>query len=394
MARYSVFSQICKIIPRSEFQRWVTEHSGDRAVRKLDCWTWFGSLLFSQLTGHDSIRALEKVFAHGDKEMRSLGFSTVCRSTLSDANSSRPIEILENAYEYIQKQVQNLPRKSLFSFTGKVVALDSTFMRLCLSLCPWAKSGGYTHRGNKKFAGIKMHTAIDLAGEVPDFICLRSGHENENSDLKIAREKFRPTRGSTSVFDRGYWSLEYFNELTVGGCYFVTRLARRTLFRVAKSRVVDRTQGLICDQDVYALSEYGAKKYSGKLRRIAYKCPETKKKFIFITNRFDLEAKIICEIYKARWRIEIFFKTLKQHLQVKKFLGLSEHAVKAQILVALIAYLLICYIKFVHRSSISMAEITAAIMTLLLLKLPLSVILEKFPRTRAHAPPLQLHFTF
>jgi putative transposase len=394
MARYSVFSQICKIIPRAEFQRWVSKHEGDKGIRRLDCWTWFGSLLFSQLTGHDSIRALERVFAHGGREMRSLGFSPVCRSTLSDANSCRPLGILQNTYEYVLGKVQALPRKSIFAFPGKVLALDSTFIRLCLSLCPWAKSGGYSHKGHKEFAGIKMHTAIDLAGEVPEFICLRTGHEKINNDLKVAGENFRPTCGSTVTFDRGYWKLEYFKELNERGCFFVTRLAKRTLFRVTKSREVDRTQGLICDQDVYASGRYGKKKYGGKLRRIVYKDCATKKNFIFITNRFDLEAKDICDIYQARWRIEIFFKTLKQNLQVKKFLGLSEHAVKAQILVALTSYLLISYIKLVHRSSISMTEITAAIMTLLLLKMPLNAILKKFPRTKAHSPPIQLQFNF
>lgn len=394
MPKTTVFSQIIKHIPRSEFERIVSKYNANKGVRRLDSWTWFGSLLFSQLTGHDSIRALEKVFAHGDLEMRRLGFSSVCRSTLSDANSSRSLAVLEEVYEYALKKVQALPRKSIFSFEGKVLALDSTFMRLCLSLCPWSKCGGYSHQGKKNYAGMKMHAAIDLAGEVPEFICLRSGHERQNNDLKMARENFRPTAGSTVVMDRGYWKLEYFKELQEQGCYFVTRLSKRTNFRVVKSRKVDKSVGLICDQDVYASGKYGKHKFTGKLRRIVYRDPLTKKKFVFITNRFDLDAKTICDIYQARWRIEIFFKTLKQNLQIKKFLGLSEHAVRAQILVALIAYLLICYLKIVHRSSISMTEITAAIMTLLLLKLPLNAILDKLPRTKAHAPPLQLQFSF
>lgn len=396
MPQTTIFSQIIKEIPRSEFERYVAKHNGDKGVRALNCWTWFGSLLFSQLTGHDSIRALEKVFAHGDKEMKRLGLSAVCRSTLSDANSSRPLEILENVYEYVLAKVQCLPRKNGFDFSGKVLALDSTFISLCLSLCPWAKSGGSKgcHRSYAEYAGIKIHTAIDIAGDLPEFVCIKTGREAMNNDAKVARELFRPAVGTTVIMDRAYCGFSYFKELQESGCYFVTRLSNGAIFKTAKSRIVDRTQGLICDQEVYATGKQSKKNFSGRLRRIVYKDPITKKRFVFITNRFDLEAKVICDLYKARWRIEIFFKTLKQHLRVKKFLGLSEHAVKAQILVALIAYLLISFVKLTHRSSVSMTEIAAAIMTLLLLKLPLKSLLEKFPRTKRHPPPIQFAFKF
>ena len=395
MAQTTIFSQIIKEIPRSEFERYVAKYNGDKGVRTLNCWTWFGSLLFSQLTGHDSIRALEKVFAHGDREMKRLGLNVVCRSTLSDANSSRPLEILENVYEYVLAKVQRLPRKNGFDFSGKVLALDSTFINLCLSLCPWASSGGSRTSGHyAKYGGIKIHTAIDLAGEIPEFVCIKTGGEKENNDVKIAREFFRPPTGTTIVMDRAYCGFAHFKELQERGCYFVSRISNGALFKIAKSREVNRTQGLVCDQEVYASGKNGKKNFTGRLRRIVYRDRETKKRFVFITNRFDLDAKVICDLYKSRWRIEIFFKTLKQHLRVKKFLGLSEHAVRAQILVALIAYLLVSFVKLAHRSRVSMTEIVAAIMTLLLLKLPLKSILEKFPRTRRHPPPTQFSFCF
>lgn len=395
MAKTTIFSQIIKLIPRSHFESLVHKHEGDKGIRTLNCWTWFGSLLFSQLTGHDSIRAIERGFCHANGELSKLGFDKVCKSTLSDANAKRPLAILEELFSFcVQSLKENNPKLSHgFSFQGKVLALDSTFIKLCLTLSPWAK---YRMKPNRDdiSAGFKIHTAIDLAGDIPEFVVIKSGSEKENNDLLVARQSFKFPRGSTLIFDRGYWKASYFNELNSQGIFFVTRLAKRTTFCVHKSHPKNRTQGIICDQEVYFRGRQTKNEYQGKLRRISYREPDTGKKFIFITNRFDLPAQVICDLYKARWRIELFFKCLKQNLKVKRFLGFSEHAVRAQIWTALIAYVLIQNIKLTLGSSISMPDALAVISTLLLLRLPLNVILADLPRTKAHSPPLQLLLNF
>lgn len=386
MAKISVFSQIIKLIPRSRFESSVTKHRGDKGTRTLDCWTWFGSLVFSQLSGHDSIRALERVFEAGNKETSRLGFGSLCRSTLSDANSKRPVAILEEMLSF-SMELAKKARGNHLNFGFPVYLLDSTFIELCFSLCPWALFGGNNYKSN---AGIKVHTAIDLTGHLPEFILVKDGPEKENRDLKIARENFKLSPGSLVVFDRGYWSAEYFNELTQANVGFVTRMRKAIKFRVVKSEKTDRTQGLICDQHIYLNGVDTKGKYKGILRRISYFDRETKKRLVFITNKFDLPADVICELYKARWQVEIFFRTLKQNLKIKKFLGLSRNAVFAQIYAALICYVLLTYLKMTSRSSIPMTDLMAVVATLLLLKYDIIELIQNKPKTTRHPPPMQL----
>lgn len=382
MAQSSVFSQIIKLIPRIEFESWTHQHQGNHGVRRLDCWTWFGALLFGQLTGHDSIRAIEKVFAHGDTKMKKLGFGPVRRSTLSDANKTRPLEILEKTFQYALVQARRLgPNKTGFRFAGRIFAMDSTTIELCLSLSPWAQ-----FRRSKGAA--RLHTAVDLAGELPHFAVITNGKIH---DITVARQEYRRQfkAGDMIVFDRGYIDYGWFFELTQAGIFFVTRQRKNCDFKVYESRPTDRTRGILCDQLVY-LKGLSGRQYKGKLRRISYRDPDTKRKFTFLTNRLDLAAKTICDLYKARWEVELFFKTKKQHLKIKKFLGTSYHAVKAQILVALIAYLLIQTLRFIHGLKVSIPDAMAVIGVLILLKEPLSMILGSLPRVTRHPLSSQL----
>ena len=398
MAQNSVFSQIIKLIPRREFEKSVRKHHGDKKVRSFNCWSWFGSLLFSQLSGHDSIRSLERLFAIGNKEFRKLGFSDrIRKSTLADANHKRPVVILEEIFQNTLKLLEKHPhRKSSFKFQSPVFALDSSFIRLCLTLCPWSYfSSSDEKRKRPAFGGIKLHTAIDLAGEIPEFVHLKTGTGHVNVDHQVSLEHFHFKKGSVVVMDRGYWKTEYLSELTSQGVFFVTRQLKRLKFRVAKSRKVDRTRGHLCDQDIYLTGKKIKNSYAhGKLRRIVYRDPETNKDITFITNRFDLATQTIADLYKSRWRVELFFKCLKQNLKIKKFLGFSENAVKAQVWVALIAYMLLQYLRLTMRSCISMPDTKAVIGTLLLLKLPLKTLLGKLPDTKRHPPPLQLRLNF
>jgi len=382
MAQPTVFEQIIKLIPRTQFQSIVARHDADKFTRSMDSWTWFGALLFGQLTGHDSIRSIERVFAHSDSKMLKLGFGPVRKSTLADANQNRPLILLEDLFQFALVQAQRFaPKKNGFRFHGQVLALDSTTIELCLSLCPWAK---FHHDKG----ATKLHTAIDIAGDLPQFAVITDGRTH---DIRAAREQISFTKGTTIVCDRGYVDYAWLNELTYSGIWFVTRAKSNTSFKVVESKPTDRTRGHICDQIIYLKTQKG-KLYHGKLRRISYKDPDTGKRLTFLTNRFDLATQTICDLYKARWKVELFFKTLKQHLRIKKFLGTSANAVKAQILVALIAYLLIQILRFRINTSISIVDAMAVVGTLLLLKEPLKRLLGDLPRVTRHPPSIQLCF--
>jgi hypothetical protein len=374
MASPTVFSQLIKLIPRTQFQELVARHDGDRRVRSLDCWTWFGALLFGQMTGHDSIRAIERVFAHQDGEAEKLGFGPVRRSTLADANRTRPVEILEELYGYCLARAQAAaPKKTGFRFHGPIFALDSTTIELCLSLSPWA----HFHHGK---GAVKLHTAIDIAGNLPQFAVITDGRHH---DVRTARENLHFEAGATVVFDKAYIDYAWLNDLNQGGVWFVTRMKSNCHYQVVECREHDRTRGLRADQVIRLKSQRGGD-YQGDLRRISYRDPDTAKWLVFLTNRFDLSAKTICDLYKARWKVELFFKAMKQHLRIKKFLGTSAQSVKAQILVALIAYLLVHLLKYSMKSDISMPDAMAAIGTLLLLREPLSRLLGRLPRVSRH----------
>ena len=382
MGQSTVFSQVIKLIPRTQFESIVFKHNGDKGLRSLNCWTWFGALLFGQLTGHDSIRAIERIFATTDSKMKKLGLGPVRRSTLADANRTRPLEVLEDLFQFVLRQAQSLaPKKNGFRFHGQVLALDSTTIELCLSLSPWAK---FHHDKG----ATKLHTAIDIAGDLPLFTVITDGRTH---DIRAAREQIQFVPGTTVVFDRGYVDYAWLNKLNQTGVWFVTRTKSNCQFKVVESKPTDRTRGHICDQVIYLKTQRGHS-YEGKLRRITYRDPDTGKRLTFLTNRFDLATQTICDLYKARWKVELFFKTMKQYLRIKKFLGTSANAVKAQILVALIAYLLVQILRFTIKTSISIADAMAVVGTLLLLKEPLTRILGDLPRVTRHQHDFQMVF--
>jgi hypothetical protein len=380
MAQSTVFSQIIKLIPRSEFESIVFKHRGDHGVRSLDCWTWFGALLFGQLTGHDSIRAIERVFANSDRQMSRMGFGFVRKSTLADANQKRPLKILEDVFGYLLKRAKSQAPKHKFGFTGQILALDASVINLSLKLMPWAQK-------SSKEACVKVHTAIDLAGDLPEIVVLDHG---KVQDMKVARQQMSFKTGSTIIFDKGYSNYAWLQSLTNTGVYFVTRIKDYVDFKVVRSHKTDRTQGYICDQEIYFKNKTAARAKLGKLRRISFRDSETGKKLTFLTNRFDLDTATICDLYKARWNVELFFKTLKQNLKIKKFLGTTAHAVYAQIWVALIVYLIVQVLRFSHKVNISVPDTMAVISVLLLLREPLARLIGELPRVTRHPRASQL----
>jgi putative transposase len=316
--------------------------------------------------------------------MRAMGFGPVRKSTLADANQVRSLAVLEEVFQYsLSAATRFAPKQNGFRFHGDVFALDSTTIELCLSLCPWARF----HHGK---GAVKLHTAIDIAGDLPQFTVITEGR---TADIKAARENIAFKSGDTVAMDRGYVDYRWMNDLNVGGVTFVTRAKNNCRFKVLESRKTNRTQGYMADQTI-ALKSIAGRDYNGKLRRVSFRDPDTGKWLVFLTNNFDLSYKTICALYKARWKVELFFKTLKQNLKIKKFLGTSVNAVKSQILVALIAYLLVQILRFTAKSNISITDAMAVIGTLLLLREPISRLFGDLPRVTRHPPSPQLHFCF
>jgi hypothetical protein len=372
--RANVFAQVLQTLPKLQFQKFVQKHRGDYRVRKLDCWTWFGALLFGQLTGHNSIRAIEKSFRCGHAGLKTLGFREFCRSTLAEANERRPTGVLEETFYHLLSIAQKHAPASKFRFKGAAWALDSSIIDLCLQLCPWAQF----HQGQGAF---KLHTAIDLAGDLPQFALITPAQRN---DLPVAMRLKFPA-GTTVVMDRQYQDYAWFWKLTCSGVWFVTRMKSHCQHRVRICHPTNRTQGVLCDQTIVLSSRRGGN-YPGNLRKVSYKDPDTGDRLRFLTNRFDLSPKMIADLYKARWQIELFFKTMKGQLRIKKFLGTSVQSVQAQIWVALIAYLLVSIIRFKSRLNWSIPETMAVIGVMLFCRQHLTSLFAKAPTQRL-APP-------
>jgi putative transposase len=364
----NVFSQLLQWIPAHEFQKGVDRYDGDKKVRKLTCWAQFVGMLFGQLVGHNSLRAIEAGMKGARTKLYHLRIAfEIRRSTLSDANDKRDARIFEQAFFNLLPKVQRLAPRNHLKLKGPVLALDSTTIALCLELSPWAKF----HHGK---GAMKLHMAIDIAGDLPTVMVMTEARQH---DVKAAR-KIHFAAGTLLIMDRGYVDFKWMWELTQLGIHFVTRMKKGCNHKVRECRKTNRTQGIIADQTV-RLKNQG---YEGKLRKVSYRDPVTGHKYIYFTNRFDLAAKTICALYKARWQVELFFKTMKQQLQVKKFAGTSVNAVKIQIWVALIAYLLLMLVKFKSRLGWGMPAIMAALTVTLFSNVDLSYIWQDAPKER------------
>jgi len=346
----TLFKEILQFIPRHEFQKIVDRYSGDKGTRTLKCWTQFASLLFGQLTGHNAIRSIVTVFKTQIKYLAHLGLSPVKRSTLSDANEKRNPKILEDVFYKLLSRTQRHAFKNKFRFNGKVVAMDSTTINLCLNLCPWA---GFHHDKG----AMKIHTAIDLDGNLPDFMVMTPAKIH---DIKVARSiKFQS--GTTILVDKAYSDFEWLYKLDQKGSFFVIRLKKNVKFKVRECFNKLKSKGIMADQEIRLTGLHTKNKYPETLRRISYCDPKTGKRYVFITNRFDLAAKTICDLYKARWEVELFFKTLKGELQVNKFVGTTVNAVLWQIWTAMIAYLIVSLIRFLNKVKWSVPSTMAAL---------------------------------
>jgi len=333
----TLFAQIMDFLPWKTFHRLVSRYDGDHRIRTLPCAEHFRVLAFAQLTYRESLRDIEACLSAQSAKLYHMGIrSPIKRSTLADANERRDWRIYAEFAQRLIAQARELyaDEDLGLDLSNTVYALDSTTIDLCLSLFPWAP-----FRSTK--AAVKMHTLLDLRGNIPSFIHVSDGklHDVNVLDLMI------PEPAAIYVMDRAYLDFERLFGLHEAGAFFVTRAKSNADLRRIYSAPSDRVQGIICDQTVALSGFYSHKYYPHHLRRIRFKDPETEKTLIFLTNLFGPPPMTICELYKARWQVELFFKWIKQHLRIKKFYGTSENAVKVQIWTAVSVYVLVAIIK-------------------------------------------------
>ncbi|MDZ4855032.1 MAG: IS4 family transposase [Nitrospirota bacterium] len=333
----TLFAQVMEYVPWKTFGRIIDRHDGDAGVRTLDCADVFRVMAFSQLTWRESLRDIESCLASNHSKLFHMGLSSIpARSTLSDALNQRDWHIYHALAMRLILRARDLYAKEPtgLELDATVYALDSTTIDLCLSLFDWAP-----FRSTK--AAVKMHTLLDLRGAIPAFIHSSDGKMGDVKMLDILPIE----AGAFYVMDRGYLDFSRLFTLHQAGAFFVTRAKRGMDAQRVYSAKTDRTTGVICDQSIRLNGFYVSTDDPEHLRRIRYKDPVSGKTLVFLTNNTTLPPLTIAAVYKSRWQVELFFKWIKQHLRIKRFLGTSENAVKTQIWCAVSTYVLIAIVK-------------------------------------------------
>jgi Domain of unknown function (DUF4372)/Transposase DDE domain len=333
----TLFAQVMEFVPWTSFARIVTRYGGDSGVRSLPCTEQFRAMAFAQLTYRESLRDIEACLLANQTKLYGMGFrAPVKRSTLADANERRDWRIWADLAALLIKRARRLYCNDSFGveLDSTVYALDATTIDLCLSLFPWAP-----FRSTK--AAVKLHTLLDLRGNIPTFIHISDGITHEISVLDMLTAE----AGAFYVMDRGYLDFGRLFAMHQAGAFFVTRAKRGMDAHRVYSMPIDRNTGIICDQRIVLDGFYVAKDYPEQLRRIRFKDPDSGKTLVFLTNNTALPALTIAALYKSRWQVELFFKWIKQHLRIKRFIGTSENAVKTQIWCAVATYVLIAIMK-------------------------------------------------
>lgn len=380
-----VFAQLMAHLPLTTFRRCVARYRGSYKVQSFSCLDQFLVLAFAQLTYRESLRDIEAGLRAQANKLYHMGIhGGIARNTLAHANARRDWRIYADFAQRLIAQARRLYADTDLGIELKdtVYALDTTTVDLCLSLFPWAP-----FRATK--AAVKLHTLLDLRGNIPTFLHITDGtyHEVNVLDLLI------PEAGAFYVMDRGFIDFKRLARFDRAGAFFVTRAKTNLRFRHRHSAPVDKTTGLRCDQTIALKVFYSKQGYPKPLRRIRFKDPETGQSLVFLTNHFGLPALTICQLYRLRWQVELFFKWIKQHLRIKAFYGTSENAVKTQIWTAVCVYVLVAIVRKRLKLEASMHEILQILSLTLFEQTPLDQLLTlsaSDPDTGLHHNQLNL----
>lgn len=363
-----VFTQLMTFLPKHEFRSCVQRYRGDRRIRNFSCLDQFLCMAFAQLTYRDSLRDIETCLRAIQSKLYHLGIrGKVSRSTLANANERRDWRIYSDFAQALIRHARQLYAADSFGvdLEHTAYALDSTTIDLCLSLFPWAK-----FRRNK--GAIKLHTLLDLRGNIPCFVLITDG---KTSDVTVL-DKLVIEPGAFYVKDRGYIDFARLHRFTRNMAFFVTRAKRNMDYSRRCYRPVDKSTGLRSDQTIILTGPKTSKAYPVPLRRISFCDPETEKRFVFLSNNFLLPALTIARIYKCRWQVELFFKWIKQNLRIKTFYGTSPNAVKTQVWIAISVYVLVAIVRKELKLDKSLGEILQILSITLCEKTPIFTVLS------------------
>ena len=345
----SMFSQLLKLFPRTEFQALVKRTHAERHARGFTCWGQFVAMLFCQLGRAHSLREICGGLASCEGKLSHLGITAPARSTLAYANEHRPWQLYRAVFQDLLARCQSVARgRQRFRFKNKLVSLDSTVIDLCATLFDWAK-----FRRTK--GAVKLHLLLDHDGYLPSVAVITEGRRH---DVRVARTlRFAP--GTILVMDRGYVDYAWFGQLTTDEVFFVTRLKDNALYEVVERRAVPERSHVRRDEVIRLTGVAAATKCPHPLRRVEVVAPATGDVLVFVTNHLAFGATTIAAIYKDRWQVELFFKALKQNLKIKTFVGTSANALKVQVWTALIAMLLLRYLQLRARFAWSLSNLLA-----------------------------------
>lgn len=335
----TVFSQLLRLVSRHEFQRLANQHHIGQALRKISRWDQFVSLLMAQLSGRQSLRDIEANMNAQGASQYHLGVRRIARTSLARVNENQPYTLFEALFGKLVSRCRGRSPQHKFRFRNPLYSLDSSLIDLSLALFPWADH-------NRSKAAMKLHVGLDHGGHFPAFATITDGIRH---DVPVGRE-FDFPKGSVVVIDKGYTDYGWYKQLTAKGIFFVTRQRTNAKYRVVERHRVNRSQGITSDQTIELTGVKFKDSSFPQLRRIGYRDAESGKHYVFLTNHFGLSAKTIADVYKDRWQVELFFKAIKQNLKIHAFVGNSRNAVLTQIWIALCAYLMLSYLKFLSKT--------------------------------------------
>ena len=359
----TVFSQVLSFLSHNKFRQCVNHYHGNHRIRSFTCYDQFLCMAFAQLTYRESLRDIECCLRAMREKLYHMGIrGKVSRSTLADANETRDWRIYRDFAQILIHEARQLYVDDDFGLELKetVYALDSSTIDLCLSVFPWA-------RFRKTKGAVKLHTLLDLRGDIPTFIWITDGKVHDVNVL----DHLVPEPGAIYVMDRAYLDFQRLYQLHQGSAIFVTRSKTNTGLRRIYSNKVDKSTGVKVDQTVVLTGFYSKKEYPDKLRRIKYFDADKGRSFVFLTNQFTLPSITIAELYRYRWRVEIFFKWIKQHLRIKSFYGTSENAVKTQVWIAISTYVLVAIMKKRLKIDLTLYTILQILSITLFEKMPI-----------------------
>ena len=372
----TAFHQLLQPLSRHEFEALAKKHHSGQKLRSASRWDQFVGLAMSQLSGRQSLRDIESSLRSQQHKLYHLGAKPIAKTTLARLNEQQPAELYQAVFYKLLGRCSTRSNAHKFRFRHPLYSLDASVIDLSLKLFPWAKC-------HQTKAAVKLHAGLNNASLIPEFVALSDGKEN---DL-IQGRQFRFPKGSIVAFDKGYVDYGWYGSLTKQGVSFVTRIRPKSVYQVLEEHAVRSGSQVVYDQTIQLNSKHAEKQGTPKLRLVGYECPETGRRYRFLTNNFKLAASTVAAIYKDRWQVELFFKAIKQNLKIKAFLGKSRNAVLTQIWIAMISYLLLAYARHCASKGWSVQRIMRVLQVGLFEARPLAELLNPVPPDKKKRNP-------